>query len=61
MYQISILLTYYCYCNISLAVPKFASCDGLYKYLQTEACRLLFSKNTKLKRKRKKGERMDIL
>ena len=26
----------------------------LYKYLQTKACRLLFSKNTKLKRKRKR-------
>ena len=51
-YQSSLL--YYCHCNISLAVPKFASCDGLYKYLQTEAYRLLFNKNTKLKRRRKR-------
>ena len=51
---ILILLTYYCYYNISLTVPKFASCNSLYKYLQTKAYRLLFSKNTKLKRKRKR-------
>jgi hypothetical protein len=56
VYYISILLTYYCYCNISLAVLKFTFCGSLYKYLQTKACRLLFSKNTKLKRRRKRGK-----
>ena len=40
--------------SISLAVPKFAFCGGLYKYLQTEACRLLFSENTELRRRRER-------
>jgi hypothetical protein len=54
VYQISILFTYYYYYNISLAILRFAFYSSLYKYLHTKAYRLLFSKNTKLRRRRKR-------